>query len=509
MKKQPYWICFLLLIACTALLITFQYTTSSVSCNLRFTKSRVKQDDAETQISELTAQLHAAGIRPLPKGFTSNNKVFNFKTCIIPKYIHQTWKTNNIPFSLSKYVRSWIEIGGVTKQEYFFWTDQTNRHFIATRFPNYLNLFDQLPQGIMRADLIRYFILYEFGGMYVDLDFSALQSLDTIWSTISKVTPPPSLILGQEPVEHAQVLYKQKSLVCNAIMFSCPGHPFWLELIDLIAIRFQSGNFSNRVLKLTGPMVVQAALDARRMPSSITLTSISPVYLAPPNLFYPDVDYTNENLRYNCNQEELEKRCKQGISLNPKDQLHKKALLPDACERRKITCTKMRKNHFNNKHNQKLKKQISLATHHWKHSWLPGYDLNQEITGNHNTAYSKWKKKCSEIDILDVTGTKKQYQKVKEKCGYIEESGSSRSSYSSSKYHSQYSKKATYSSYPIAKLPRSSVPKSCDQDRLRFCKQVQAGKGRTHNCLRDNYNKLSDKCKSKIKLKKIKNKKRQ
>ena len=53
------------------------------------------------------------------------------------------------------------------------------------------------------------------------------------------------------------------------------------------------------------------------------------------------------------------------------------------------------------------------------------------------------------------------------------------------------------------------VYQSCDQDRLRFCKQVQAGKGRTHNCLRDNYNKLSDKCKSKIKLKKIKNKKRQ
>ena len=94
----------------------------------------------------------------------------------IPKILHQTWKTKEIPFSLSKYVRSWIDVGGAAsprpsprasprsssnKQwDYFFWTDQLNRHLIATRFPQWLALWDDLPESIMRADMVRYFIFY-------------------------------------------------------------------------------------------------------------------------------------------------------------------------------------------------------------------------------------------------------------------------------------------------------------------------------------------------------------
>ena len=154
-----------------------------------------------------------------------------------------------------------------------------NRHLIATRFPQWLTLWNDLPLSIMRADMIRYFILYEFGGVYADLDFEALQSLDNMIVTVQKTARQRSsddsddsdtsdtsdtdknehhsCILGQEPKEHAHVLYKVPTLVCNALMASCPGHPFWMEVIELIAARHASGKFQHRVLKLTGPMVVQ------------------------------------------------------------------------------------------------------------------------------------------------------------------------------------------------------------------------------------------------------------
>lgn len=72
-----------------------------------------------------------------------------------------------------------------------FWTDESARKFIAdesvyptteplyqtlladtttTRYDWFLEIWDNYPFGIERADAIRYFVLYHFGGIYIDLD---------------------------------------------------------------------------------------------------------------------------------------------------------------------------------------------------------------------------------------------------------------------------------------------------------------------------------------------------
>ena len=491
------------------MLIVFQFSTSSVSCrSLRFSRHHtLTLDSSPKQVMELTAQLHAVGMRPLPPGFSSSGQSFNSITCSIPKFVHQTWKTNRIPISLAKYVRTWVDVGGVSNAmqaewKYFFWTDKMNRHFVATRYPQYLDVYDRFPQGIMRADMIRYLILYEFGGTYVDLDFEALRSLNEILNDLdmlpssSKGQERPSCVLGQEPPEHAHVLYKVSHLVCNAIMLSCPGHPFWMDVVDLVVKRSLSGNFSGRVLKLTGPMVVQAALDKR------LLSSTNDVYLAPSELFYPDVDYTNENLRNNCNRDELKKRCDQGISQDISKRKRKKALPPEACARRRATCETMRKEHFSNK---KRDRKNSWATHHWKHSWLPGYQLNQEANGM-SSASSAWSKKCSEIDVSDVVGSAESFEKAKQRCGYnnggIDSTSSSSNRWKSSKNLNKYSTQKMQHKQQHQNKPRSSIPESCVGDRKRLCSDMKPGKGRTHNCLRKYRAKLSEKCRSKMKFEK-------
>jgi len=37
-------------------------------------------------------------------------------------------------------------------------------------YPWFLETFDSYPYNIERADVIRYFALYHFGGIYLDLD---------------------------------------------------------------------------------------------------------------------------------------------------------------------------------------------------------------------------------------------------------------------------------------------------------------------------------------------------
>jgi mannosyltransferase OCH1-like enzyme len=38
---------------------------------------------------------------------------------------------------------------------------------IASKFPWFLSTFKSYPYGIQRADALRYFVLYEYGGIYL------------------------------------------------------------------------------------------------------------------------------------------------------------------------------------------------------------------------------------------------------------------------------------------------------------------------------------------------------
>lgn len=189
------------------------------------------------EIADLNNQLRAMGVRRLPRnGWTQQMETFDSLRCRIPRILHQTWKSRTIGATKVKYVRSWIDLN--PDWHYKLWTDKDNRLLVASRFPQYLDLYDSYPQDIMRADIIRYLILYEFGGVYADTDFEALRPLDDLlnetstWNgredifktSSSRTVRHMSCILGQEPYEHAWGLYRTKHLICNAIMLSCPGY---------------------------------------------------------------------------------------------------------------------------------------------------------------------------------------------------------------------------------------------------------------------------------------------
>jgi hypothetical protein len=145
--------------------------------------------------------------------------------CDTPKLIHQTWKNRVIPSVFTPHIDTWLTLH--PKWEYRFYTDSDILRFIEDRFPEYLQMFKNYPQPIMRADAIRYFLLYEYGGVYVDLDFEALRPLD------ASLLGPHACLIGQEPLAHAHVLNRVDRLICNALMASCARHPFWLHVFEV------------------------------------------------------------------------------------------------------------------------------------------------------------------------------------------------------------------------------------------------------------------------------------
>jgi|EP01046_Picozoa_sp_COSAG06_P032840 hypothetical protein len=242
------------------------------------------------------------------------------KTCEVPHVVHQTWKDREVQSVFEPRIASWISKN--PDWEYRFWTDDDNRELIKTVYPESLAMFDGYHTNIQRADAIRYFILYEYGGVYADLDFEALRPLSQLLE--SDEMADVGVILGQEPYAHSRVLYDQPRMLCNAIMITCPHHPFWKAVIDELHTRYDAGI---KTVRATGPRMLTDVVErwlnttegatSASMPHGIQsgggdgglagdaaaiVSGLGRLYIPEPEMFYPQFDDGNARVRETCEQ---------------------------------------------------------------------------------------------------------------------------------------------------------------------------------------------------------------
>ena len=108
----------------------------------------------------------------------------------IPKIIHQvwindTWKDSSlkkdVPEKWKKSQQEWQRLHPDWK--YILWTDDLVLSFIEKNYPEYLEFYKNYEYLIQRADMIRYFILYDFGGVYSDLDQYPTENIEKYITT--------------------------------------------------------------------------------------------------------------------------------------------------------------------------------------------------------------------------------------------------------------------------------------------------------------------------------------
>jgi mannosyltransferase OCH1-like enzyme len=103
----------------------------------------------------------------------------------IPKIIHQVWinDTHIDPNNKKNLPDDWEISRSEWKRlhpdwQYLLWTDADAVHLLQTLYPSFLKVFYDYPYLIQRADMIRYFILYTFGGIYCDLDLCPIKNIE-------------------------------------------------------------------------------------------------------------------------------------------------------------------------------------------------------------------------------------------------------------------------------------------------------------------------------------------
>lgn len=134
---------------------------------------------------------------------------------MIPKIIHQTWKTREIPEAWKDSIPSWRRFH--PDWRHILWTDKDLEQFIADRFPWFIDTYQAYPYDIQRVDAARYFILYEYGGIYSDLDIICTGNCDFL--LCNEVVIPKTEPMG----------------FSNDLMMAEAHHPFFEYLIKNLA----------------------------------------------------------------------------------------------------------------------------------------------------------------------------------------------------------------------------------------------------------------------------------
>lgn len=181
---------------------------------------------------------------------------------VIPWIIHQTWKDQNIPQRFKPYVRSWRNHH--PDWEYRLWDDAANRNFIRTQHHWFLPIYDNYSLNIQRADAIRYFILYTYGGLYVDLDFECFKPVEPLLEG-------KKCVFGIESPEHSR---RQgiDQIISNAFMAAIPKHPFFYAVMKhLVTDMPEKQDFGRFVLETTGPLMLSRLLANFQNGNDITL----------------------------------------------------------------------------------------------------------------------------------------------------------------------------------------------------------------------------------------------
>lgn len=138
----------------------------------------------------------------------------------IPKIIHHIWIGNNpIPEENMYYANSVREKN--PDFEYMLWKDEDADKLFREDFPEYYQKFKELPRLIMKIDILKYTLMYKYGGLCTDMDYLMFRPFDLL---DKKVVIP----CNRENEKG------KPSRLGTCIFASEKDHPFWKSLLDTL-----------------------------------------------------------------------------------------------------------------------------------------------------------------------------------------------------------------------------------------------------------------------------------
>jgi|TARA_Y100000389_G_scaffold76904_1_gene73686 hypothetical protein len=161
---------------------------------------------------------------------------------MIPKIIHQTWKTKDLPSVFDFIYKHNIQSN--TNFIFNLWTDNNTGNniddFIKNNYPRIYNVYSNIKLGVQKSDIARLTILHYYGGIYIDLDILLLKSLDNLFDYNKDL-----LYISYEPTEQTTYLWNKDNYICNAFFACSPKNIIIEDILNNIVMIYE--NFGNQI----------------------------------------------------------------------------------------------------------------------------------------------------------------------------------------------------------------------------------------------------------------------
>ena len=211
---------------------------------------KILGSDNEQPISYTRRALNNSSAATFTNHDVNNNRTTS-STTQIPLIIHRMWKDDRIPDQWKGPYEKCKETYEQRNWTTILWTDATIRSFLKENYEYFLPTYDSYPYDIQRVDAARYFILYHYGGVYLDLDIIHCRE-------------------GRDITDLVRVMEKMQAYsmfpitdpvgVSNDVMFASKRNRFFLRLIETLPEKNRwFGLPYLTVLYSTGPMFLSLA----------------------------------------------------------------------------------------------------------------------------------------------------------------------------------------------------------------------------------------------------------
>lgn len=179
---------------------------------------------------------------------------------LIPKIIHQVWVGSPLPERFHYYIASWQKHHPAWK--YVLWTDEK----VARLKLHNRALYDATTNMGIKADIIKYEVVHQFGGVCADIDFECLKPLDDLHHKYEFYTG----------ISHTGYVE-----LANALFGATPHHPIMKACVETIGDVPLRQLAPMEVITMTGPGHLTRSFAA------LAPHCEGPVVALPVSYFYP------------------------------------------------------------------------------------------------------------------------------------------------------------------------------------------------------------------------------
>jgi inositol phosphorylceramide mannosyltransferase catalytic subunit len=181
----------------------------------------------------------------------------------IPKIIHQTWKTSEMPAAISRCVDSIRKRN--TGWSHILHTDADWEAIVKSQNLLSWEEFLRYPTGIQKADIFRCIALYEQGGVYADVDTLALRPLDSLINSAVEsglIEEDTEMILTTDHPVHSQLIWGGGEILMNNFMVAKPRARFMKLYLEYIK-DFVSAGYKGKTepVTTTGPVAMSRLVE--------------------------------------------------------------------------------------------------------------------------------------------------------------------------------------------------------------------------------------------------------